>query len=140
MQKKLIQPSIANWIILHGNQHLRFDKKLEAEKVAVRGPISDLITLELSYKRVKKDIQKAWKKEEKHDDDGDDDEAPSAPTKPRKRKAKAQEPPQEEDAAEATEPKPKGAKSTKRRGGKWWSLFLWIYVAQLGQLTPLIWP
>ena len=139
MQKKLIQPSIANWIILHGNQHLRFDKKLEAEKVAVRGPISDLITLELSYKRVKKDIQKAWKKEEKHDDDGDDD-APSAPTKPRKRKAKAQEPPQEEDAAEATEPKPKGAKSTKRRGGKWWSLFLWIYVAQLGQLTPLIWP
>lgn len=91
----------------------RFQKKLDAEKDAITEPLSELISVEVNYKRVKKDLQKAWKKLEDQDNEGTT--PPDEPSKPpKKRKGKLHNAgDQAEEEPEAPEPKRKKGKRSK---------------------------
>ncbi len=96
---------------------LRLKEKIQSEKLSVKGPMAEFLTVECHYKRVKKDITKAWRKADT-EGDGDSDNPEEKPkTRPPKRKAKkpeAEDPEAEEPAVPKAAAKPKANKRTRR--------------------------
>ena len=114
---------------------LRLKELFEKEKVAIKNPMADFLTVEVNYKRVKKDIMKAWRRAEEaaeeavEKDDEDQEEEENEPEPPRKkRKGKANK---TAGAAPKPEAKPKAdgnGKSKKKRCASTWGVAAsWVH-------------
>lgn len=91
---------------------LRLKEKIQSEKLAVKTPMAEFLSVECNYKRVKKDITKAWRKA----DEGDS-ENPEEPEKKRTKPRKTKRP--EAETEEAPEPaEPKAAAKSKSKAKK----------------------
>lgn len=96
----------------------RFRTKIEAVKESVKGPCADWITVDASYKRVKKEITKALKKAE------EEEPVPKKPrhagTHSKKRKGRAgTDAENTEDPAEANATVPAKKKRRSKTSKKW---------------------
>ena len=99
----------------------RFRTKIEAVKESVKGPCADWITVDASYKRVKKEITKALKKaEEKELKEPEPKKARHAGTHSKKRKGRAgTDAENTEDPAGASAAVPAKKKRRGKTSKKW---------------------
>ena len=104
--------------------HLRFQEKIDTVKEVIKNPCADFLSVELKYKMLKKDIQKAKKAREQQqekekadteDVDQDTDQPEETERKPKRRRTKSSSEPLPKAKAKAAASTVTKAASKKRK-------------------------